>query len=412
MDSELDFSKTEESAKKTILGISKKYQERIYKATEQSKPKICHIMETHYSKRTVVQASFLTRGCQMKKGGSCWNCNYGALESCEITPEQYIEEFKKALEHISGNVLVLEGLGSITDPNEFDQGAFREILKLAIDKGKFRTITIETHVTQISEELLQYINSINNGKKDVEFEIGVEDMNPEARKLINKLGVDNNKIKEIYELCQRYGIGLDINLIYGFPFMIESERIDSVINSIKQVHRNLPNAEVTLFLMSIKENTILKYMYDMGVYKKPNPWGFIEVTKKVLEDDELKDMSPPTFSWFGEKEIPSVSEELCYTCQECMHKIIEALKQINGTFDNEERKAILNQLIESNEDGCYQEFLKSLEEEKDGKTPKERYRSFMQNLSTRTDNSTVTAPEKKIFSDQSGGASEREMEID
>lgn len=406
MDSEFEianFSETEKSAKGIIREISKDYQKRIYTATKQSNPSICHIMENHYNKRTVVQASFLTRGCQMKKGGSCWNCNYGALESCEIPPEQYIEEFKKALANISGSVLVLEGLGSITDPNEFNQDVFREILKLSIDEGDFKTITIETHVTQISEELLQYINSINNGKKYIEFEIGVEDMNPEARKLINKLGVDNNKIKEIYELLQKYGIGLDINLIYGFPFMIESERIDSVIESIKQVHSNLPNAEVTLFLMSVKENTILEYMYNMGVYKMPNPWGFIEVTKRVLEDNELEDMSPPTYSWFGEKEIDSVSEEQCYTCQDCRNNIIEALKQINGTFDNEERRTILNQLIDNNEDGCYQKFLEGLEKEKDGKTPKERYREFLQNLANRTDKATVSVPKETILSDKSDG---------
>ncbi len=402
-----NFSEIEKSAKKIIRGISRNYQKRIYTATKQSNPSICHIMENYYNKRTVVQVGFLTRGCQMKKGGSCWNCNYGALESCEITSEQYIEEFKRTLVNIRGNVLVLEGLGSITDPNEFNQDAFREILKLAIEEGKFRTITIETHVTHISEELLQYINSINNGKKDIEFEIGVEDMDPEARKLINKLGVDNNKIKEIYELLRKYGIGLDINLIYGFPFMIESERIDSVIESIKQVHSNLPNAEVTLFLMSVKENTILEYMHNRGAYKMPNPWGFIEVTKRVLEDDGLKDMFPPTYSWFGEKEIESVSEEQCYTCQNCRNNIIEALRKINGTFDNEERRKILKHLIEENEDGCYQKFLESLEREKDGKTPKERYREFLQNLVNQTDKTSISVPRKTILSDKSDYIDER-----
>ena len=113
-----NFSEIEKSAKKIIRGISRNYQKRIYTATKQSNPSICHIMENYYNKRTVVQVGFLTRGCQMKKGGSCWNCNYGALESCEITSEQYIEEFKRTLVNIRGNVLVLEGLGSITDPNE------------------------------------------------------------------------------------------------------------------------------------------------------------------------------------------------------------------------------------------------------------------------------------------------------
>lgn len=178
-----DFSKTEKLAKKIIAEITNEYQRKIYIKTKQNIPSTCHIMENHYDKRIVVQASFLTCGCQMKKYGSCWNCNYGALEICEISKEKYIEEFKKVLNKISGNVLVLETLGSITDPNEFNQDIFKEILKLAIEKGNFQTIIIETHVTQIRKELLQYINSINTEKKEIEFEIGVEDMNPEHRKL-------------------------------------------------------------------------------------------------------------------------------------------------------------------------------------------------------------------------------------
>ena len=138
----------------------------------------------------------------------------------------------------------------------------------------------------------------------------------------------------------------------------------------------------------------------------PNPWGFIEVTKRVLEDDGLKDMFPPTYSWFGEKEIESVSEEQCYTCQNCRNNIIEALRKINGTFDNEERRKILN-LIEENEDGCYQKFLESLEREKDGKTPKERYREFLQNLVNQTDKTSISVPRKTILSDKSDYIDER-----
>lgn len=72
----------------------------------------------------------------------------------------------------------------------------------------------------------------------------------------------------------------------------------------------------------------------------------------------------------------SVLEEQCYTCQNCRNNIIEALRQINGTFDNEERTRILNQLIEANEDDCYQTFLSNLEREKDGKNQKKDIENF------------------------------------
>jgi len=287
---------------------------------------------------------------------------------------------KKELKKLGGDVLVLEGLGSITDPKEFDQEVFKKILKLAIDKGDFKTITIETHITQINEELVSYIDSINNSKKRIMFEIGVEDMSAENRKLINKLGVENNKIKEVYEMLLKHNIDLDINLIYGFPFMNEEERINSVIDSLRKINRDLPKAEATLFLMSSKENTIMDYMRRKGVYKPPNPWGFVELTKRILDNEELKDILPPTYAWFGEKEFEIVKNKTCYTCPNCKERIIETFRNINGTFDNKERRRFLQDLIDGNEDNCYQEFLETLESEKDGKTPKERYRDFINDI--------------------------------
>ena len=212
------------------------------------------------------------------------------------------------------------------------------------------------------------------------FEIGVEDMSVENRKLINKLGVENNKIKEVYEMLLKHNIGLDINLIYGFPFMNEQERINSVIDSLKNINKDLPKAEATLFLMSTKENTILEYMSKKGWYKSPNSWGLVEITKRVLYDEELKNIPPPAYAWFGEKQNEIVEEKSCYTCPNCRKRIIETFRNINGTFDNEERKMFLQDLIDGNEDNCYQEFLDTLESEKDGKTPKERYRDFINEI--------------------------------
>lgn len=92
--------------------------------------------------------------------------------------------------------------------------------------------------------------------------------------------------------------------------------------------------------MSSKENTIMDYMLRKGVYKPPNPLGFVELTKRI----------------------------------------IEAFRNINGTIDNEKRKMFLQNLFDGNEGNCYQEFLETLESEKDGKTPKERYRDFINEI--------------------------------
>lgn len=322
----------------------------------------------------------------MKKAGSCWNCNYGVSDKCLITPQQYIKAFKRGLENVDGDVLVLESLGSITDSKEFDDNVFKEIIRTSIENEKFKHILIETHLSQISEEIVQYIAKINNGRKQIGFEIGIEDMNPENRKLINKIGVQNNKLTEVYNMLQKYGVSLGINLIYGFPFMNEQERIEAVVKSVKNINRDLPEAEIVLFLMSVKENTIMEYMQKNGMYKPANPWGLVETTKEILEDENIQNLI--TFSWFGEKEDPYIHEQTCYTCPQCKSLIIDFFRKVNGTFNRKERKKLLENLLKKAgnlECRCYNKFQEKLKES-DGKNPKIRYKEFIGKVNKLIDN--------------------------
>lgn len=383
----VDLTDTEEKeALRKIVGFDKKLQHKTFKNVRKHDDLIVHIRENIYGDRKVVQAQFKTLGCRMKKAGSCWNCNYGVSDECLITPCQYIKAFKRKLQNIDGNVLVIESLGSITDPKEFDSRVFKEIIKIAIESEKFKTMLIETHLSQIPEDLVKYISEVNKGRKQIGFEIGIEDMNSENRKLINKIGVQNNRLTEVYNMLQKYGINLGINLIYGFPFMNEQERIDAVVNSVKSINKNLPEAEIVLFLMSIKENTIMEYMQKNGMYKPANPWGLVETTKELLLDDDIQNLI--TFSWFGEKEDPYIQEQTCYTCPHCKLLIVEFFRNINGTFNPIERRKLLEQLLkqaESLECGCYESFKVQLKEN-DAKTPNIRYREFIGKVNELIDN--------------------------
>lgn len=284
---DLTHTKEEAEAIKQIIGFDRKLQEKTFKNVRKHDDLVVHIRKNQYGNRRVVQAQFKTLGCNMKRAGSCWNCNYGVVDQCLITPNQYRKAFEKELKKIEGNVLVLESLGSITDPNEFNPNVFKDVIKMAIEDGKFDTILIETHLTQISEKLVQKIATINNGKKHIGFEIGIEDMNPENRKLIHKIGIQNKQLTELYAMLQKYGMSLGINLIYGFPFMSEQKRMNAVVNSVKTISREFPEAEIVLFLMSVKENTIIEQMQAKGMYQPPNPWGLVEVTRQILSNSEI-----------------------------------------------------------------------------------------------------------------------------
>lgn len=359
-----------EKALKKIISYDKKLQQKTYKNVRDRDDLIVHIRENQYGNRKVVQTQFKTLGCNMKRAGSCWNCNYGVVDQCMITPNQYRKTFQKALKIIAGNVLVLESLGSITDPNEFNPDVFKDIIKMAIEDGKFDTILVETHLTQVSEELVKEIAIMNGDKKHIGFEIGIEDMKSENRELIHKIGIQNEQLIECYDMLQKYGMGLGINLIYGFPFMNEQERIEAVVNSVKMISRVLPEAEIVLFLMSVRENTIMEYMQKNGMYQPANPWGLVEVTRQILSNVNIKNLI--TFSWFGEKEDPYIKEQTCYSCNNCKDFIATFFRKLNSTFDWQERKRLQIDLLKKAENltcGCYESFQQQLKED-DGKNPR------------------------------------------
>jgi len=284
------------------------------------------------------------------------------------------------LNKYEGDVLVLEAWGSITDPKEFNPELFKKLFEMAVKEGRFEHIMIETHLTQIPESLVEEVSEINGGRKKIAFEVGLEDMDPENRKLINKLGVENTKLDEVYALLDKHGITLSTNLIYGFPFMNEQERIESVTSSVSKIADQYPNAEVILFLMSIKENTILEQLHNLGIYQMPNPWGLVETTRQIVDNDDIENLV--TFSWFGEKENSVISEQLCYTCPECKPLLIDFFRNINGDFSPDERKRLIQELYahaDTLECRCHEKFKDQLQET-DGKNPKQRYEDWLEEV--------------------------------
>ena len=258
-----EYSKdAEHRAKKIISYMDRKYR-RITEKTMEDYSKIFDVKVNDYNGRKIIQFIAITRGCNMRKAGSCWNCNYGIKDKCTTKYEVYIEEFERLISQNVYNNIVIGSLGSITDKTEFPREALLPIIDLAIKNVKIKNIYIETHVTAIDEKLVKYIATKNSQlpeqeRKSIAFEIGIEDFNPYNRMLINKLGVNNDKIKEVYEMLDKYNIGLDLNLIYGFPFQTEDERIEAMIENIKFANKKFPKAELILFLMSLKQNTIMR----------------------------------------------------------------------------------------------------------------------------------------------------------
>ena len=147
-------------------------------------------------------------------------------------------------------------------------------------------------------------------EKNIEFNVGVEDIEPENRKLINKIGVNNFDLIDIYNLLEKYNMNININIIYGLPFMNENERLEE--------------------------------MYVRGLYKLPNPWGFVYTSKKIFESDDINTIT--LYSWFGEKGN-MIKETTCYNCKDCETKIIKTFKILSSELKRNERNKIIDDLL-------------------------------------------------------------------
>ena len=134
----IKINTVEENEKEVLKKIGrydKELQSKTFQNIRRHDELIVHIRTNLYGNRKVVQAQFRTLGCRMKKLGSCWNCNYGVADECLITPNQYIKAFKREIKKQQGDVLVLESLGSITDPKEFNRNILKISRTLTTDKN-------------------------------------------------------------------------------------------------------------------------------------------------------------------------------------------------------------------------------------------------------------------------------------
>lgn len=333
--------------------------------------------------RKVAQIIFETNGCRMKRKGSCWFCNYGAYsDDRKLDYKKMISNFYNIISKIEANSIVLDALGSITDEEEFDPLALKEIIKMAIEKSKSKNIIIETHILKISENLISYIEKINAGRKNIIFEVGVEDFNLNNRKLLNKIGVNNEYlIKKYYDL-KNHNITLSMNYIYGIPFMNEEDRIIEFYRSIKQASIKMPKSEFVTFLMGIKDNTVLKVLNKGGFYKKADPWGFVQALYLVMTDRNINNFI--TISWFGEKVEKSIKNSLGYYNNKSKRIIMKAFNGINVSYNREEQIKILSEVIDvgrKNPIGYgFKDYLKNLRNYNNSKNRYDEYNKFMKKI--------------------------------
>ena len=152
------------------------------------------------------QLLFTSCGCE----NACIFCNYGF--DYYLTLEMVKPEIEKIrLEEFDIEELELEANGSFLSEREIPYDLFIEVLRFVANK-EIPIITMETHYTTITERKIKDIRKIFGEKQKIQFELGLESADENVRKIYNK-DIDMEKYLEVTRLCEKYKIGLQINVL-------------------------------------------------------------------------------------------------------------------------------------------------------------------------------------------------------
>ena len=282
------------------------------------------------------QLLFMSCGCE----NACTFCNYGF--DYDLTLEMVKPELEKInLKEYDIEDLELEANGSFLSEREIPYDLFLEILHFVAHKD-IPEITIETHYNTITEKKLQDIRRILGQDQKISFELGFESASEEVRYIYNK-DIDIPRFLETAKLCERYNIGLLINVLLGVPFHTREEQIQDCLDTLDFVFENMPKGtQVVLFPINIKRDTMLKHWQEIGVYDQISSWEFVELLHRVPE----KYLDKITIAWWGSREnaFNANSIEHPKTCEKCRQRLMDFYTDFYCNWDPYFRKKILDEI--------------------------------------------------------------------
>lgn len=282
------------------------------------------------------QLLFMSCGCE----NACTFCNYGF--DYNLTLEMVKPELEKIdLKEFDIFELELEANGSFLSEREIPYDLFLDVLQFVSHKN-IPVITMETHYNTITEEKIKDIRKILGEEQEVKFELGFESAAEDVRSIYNK-DIDIVEYLKVVDLCEKYGIGLQINVLLGAPFLTREEQIQDCLNSLDFIYKNMPSGtHVVLFPINIKENTMIKHWQNIGVYDEISSWEFVELLYRIPEEY----LDKFTIAWWGNRENAFTKGIVQFpkTCKKCRERLMKFYRDFYCDWNPLYRKQIVNEI--------------------------------------------------------------------
>lgn len=290
-----------------------------------------------------IQLWIRTSGCFFSKRGSCTVCDYwegDKMDSPHEIVRRVLNQYKNDY-----TTLIFETCGSPLDERELTIFEQEKIWK-TIDSMGFPVVIIETHALTVNDEKLNLLKK--NIHALIVIEMGLESSNDDILLYCLNKQISLDILADKIKLIRRHSMKCCVNILLGIPFLSIKDRINDCINSIQDAL--MVGADTcVVFPVNIKEFTLVKKLYDNGMYKRVLGRELIE----VLDFFSEKELCRINIAWVKERH----QNNLAYTgemiapffCDSCKDAIYELLDRYTADTDGKTRRKIVSQMMEASD---------------------------------------------------------------
>lgn len=345
---------------------------RVNKIIKKSRPVLDkNIVCDSFRNGTFLEIAFMSKRCKNDASGSCIMCDYGAVDGIKSS-ELYLKEMESILQKENEvQYLLLCTNGSIMDSNQIPEETFYKILEYT-NKSIIPDIIIEAHYSDITNEKLRLIKKFLCSK-NVTIELGMETTNQDYQDSLIMKHIDMKLFKKTVAVIQSYGFSVDVNILFGLPFLSEKEQLNDTRKSIFWAFEH--NCNPVIFPVNIKPYTLLMNMYENGYYKPVSHWLLLLLLSAI----EPKKLSSITISYYGNRdenyygnENKTIFPDCCPVCKRPLLDFYEAFYKEEDAY---QKKQLLNQILKFDKCDCLKKQKERLDSP-DCCTFQERYTTY------------------------------------
>lgn len=273
----------------------------------------------------------MSNGCEwaLKKTHGCTMCGHFAKQTgrdTPISPEEYIQQFEEEFAKIdfeSSPLLNLYNNGSFLNDNEISPQARREILKMINANPSIKMLVLETRPEFVTEENIKEISYLIPDKH-VGISIGLELKDDFYRTICVNKGFTLKQFEHAANIIQKY-LNLRAYVLLKPPFLTEKESIYQAIETINYAF-DIGCTTVSLESCTVQDYTLVKYLYEQGLYTPPWLWSILEVVKGSHHSKDQK-LIVGLFQFYPSPQtVPN-------NCEICNERVMEAIQKYNRTLD-------------------------------------------------------------------------------